>query len=126
MPKKGLNRDLIIEAALRLVENGDTSSAEAEEAVRSRIEPLIAAGADQIVLGCTHYPLARDEIKRAAGEGVRIFDGADGTARHTKNILERLSLNSLARKIGTVEFISSDGTDHLEQFFYKRVNKGTK
>ena len=66
--------------------------------------------------------LVKDEIKRAAGADVRIFDGADGTARHTKALLEELSLNSLARKIGTVEFISSDGSDHLEQF-YNKISK---
>ena len=108
-----------------MIENNAPSD-EIEAYMTSVFAPYRADGFDGIVLGCTHYPLARDEIKRAAGEGVRIFDGADGTARHTKDILERLSLNSLARKIGTVEFISSDGTDHLEQFFYKRVNKGTK
>ena len=108
-----------------MIENDKTSD-EIVEYMSSVFAPYREKGFDGIVLGCTHYPLARDEIKRAAGEGVRVFDGADGTARHTKDILERLSLNSLARKIGTVEFISSDGTDHLEQFFYKRVNKGTK
>jgi glutamate racemase len=108
-----------------MIEN-DASSLEIEEYMSSVLAPYRENGFDGIVLGCTHYPLARDEIKRAAGEDVRVFDGSDGTARRTKAILEELSLNSLARKIGTVEFISSDGSDHLDQFFYKIVNKGTK
>jgi glutamate racemase len=84
--------------------------------------PYREEGFDGIVLGCTHYPLAKREIERAAGKDVKVFDGSVGTATHTKNTLERLSLNSLARKIGTVEFISSDGGDHLEQF-YKKIAK---
>jgi glutamate racemase len=108
-----------------MVESG-RSSEDIEEYLRSVFAPYREEGFDGIVLGCTHYPLVLDEIKRAAGEHVSVFDGSDGTARHTKHLLEELSLNSLTRKIGTVEFISSDGSDHLEQFFYKTVNKGTK
>lgn len=104
-----------------MIEN-DKTSEEIENYLRSVFTPYRKDGFDGIVLGCTHYPLALDEIKRAAGESVSVFDGSDGTARHTKHLLEELSLNSLARKIGTVEFISSDGSDHLERF-YNKISK---
>lgn len=104
-----------------MIEN-DKTSEEIENYLRSVFAPYHKDGFDGIVLGCTHYPLALDEIKRAAGESVSVFDGSDGTARHTKHLLEELSLNSLARKIGTVEFISSDGSDHLERF-YNKISK---
>ena len=100
----------------------DKDSTEIETYLSSVFAPYRADGFDGIVLGCTHYPLALAEIKRAAGEDVRVFDGSDGTSRHTKALLEELSLNSLARKIGTVEFISSDGSNHLE-CFYKKISK---
>lgn len=105
-----------------MIENGKTS-AEIENYMSSVFAPYREEGFDGIVLGCTHYPLALDEIRRAAGESVRVFDGSDGTARRTKALLEELSLNSLARKIGSVEFISSDGSDHLESFYNKIANK---
>lgn len=108
-----------------MIEN-DASSDKIEEYMSSVFAPYRTEGFDGIVLGCTHYPLAKDEIKKAAGDSVRIFDGSEGTARRTKAILEELAIDSYARKIGTVEFISSDGSDRLEQFFYKTVNKGTK
>ena len=101
-----------------MIEN-DASSAEIEEYMSSVFAPYRGEGFDGIVLGCTHYPLAKREIERAAGAEVKVFDGSVGTATHTKNTLERLSLNSLARKIGSVEFISSDGSDHLENFYNK-------
>ena len=101
-----------------MIEN-DKPSDEIEKYLISVFAPYREQGFDGIVLGCTHYPLVLDEIKRAAGEDVSVFDGSDGTARHTKALLEELSLNSLARKIGTVEFISSDGSDHLARFYEK-------
>ena len=101
-----------------MIEN-DRTSEEIEEYLSSVFAPYRADGFDGIVLGCTHYPLVKDEITRAAGADVRVFDGSDGTARHTKALLSELSLDSWARKIGTVEFISSDGSDHLERFYNK-------
>lgn len=109
-----------------MIEN-EKSSAEIEEYLRDILDPYRAEGFDGIVLGCTHYPLALEEIKRAAGASVKVFDGSDGTARHTKKLLQELSLDSWARKIGTVEFISSDGSDILERLYYKIAEtKGTK
>lgn len=105
-----------------MVESG-ASSEDIEEYLRSVFAPYRKDGFDGIVLGCTHYPLVLDEIKRAAGEHVSVFDGSDGTARHTKHLLEELSLNSLTRKIGIIEFISSDGSDHLERFYNIIANK---
>lgn len=105
-----------------MIESGKTS-AEIEEYMASVFAPYREEGFDGIVLGCTHYPLALDEIRRAAGENVRVFDGSDGTARRTKSLLEELALNSLTRKIGSVEFISSDGSDHLESIYNKIANK---
>ena len=105
-----------------MIENGK-SSEDIEKYLSAVFAPYREEGFDGIVLGCTHYPLVLDEIRRAAGEDVRVFDGSDGTARHTKALLEELSLNSLARKIGTVEFISSDGSDHLENFYNKIAKK---
>ena len=108
-----------------MIEN-DASSAEIEEYMSSVFAPYRNEGFDGIVLGCTHYPLVREEIKRAAGNSVKIFDGSEGTARRTSALLDELSLSSLTRKIGSVEFISSDGSDHLAKFYKKTVNKGTK
>jgi glutamate racemase len=52
--------------------------------VRRYVEPLIAAGASVIVLGCTHFPLLKGLIAEAAeefaGYAVPIVDSAEATA----------------------------------------------
>ncbi len=52
--------------------------------VRRYVEPLIAAGASVIVLGCTHFPLLKGLIAEAAAEfagyPVPIVDSAEATA----------------------------------------------
>ena len=47
---------------------------------------------DAVVLGCTHYPFVARQIAQALGNSVRIFDGADGTAREMKRRLSEAGL----------------------------------
>ena len=70
-----------------LVEDGDVSSPRAETLVRSYIEPIVAQGADVIVLGCTHYPFLRPLIERVAGPGVTVLDPAEAVARQVQRVL---------------------------------------
>lgn len=49
--------------------------------VAAAVRPLLDAGADVIVLGCTHFPFLRTEIEAAAGPGVRLIDTGPAVAR---------------------------------------------
>ena len=40
-----------------------------------------------VVLGCTHYPLIKEQIKEVLGD-VEFFDGAKGVAKHAREVLE--------------------------------------
>jgi len=83
-----------------LVEAGKAESAEAEEAVREYIAPLVTEGAvvspgvDTLLLGCTHYPLLRSAIVKVAGPGVRVVDSATTTSLAVREVLESHSLRA--------------------------------
>ena len=62
---------------------------------------------DAIVLGCTHYPFVAPVIRRIAGDGVKIFDGGEGTARELKRRLEQESLLRDSAHHGSVTFENS-------------------
>ena len=49
----------------------------------------VVAGADRIVLGCTHYPFLRPVIEAIAGPGVQVIDPAPAVARQTVRLLEK-------------------------------------
>ena len=51
-----------------LVETGQTHTPEAEAAAREYLRPLQLAGAQSIILGCTHFPFLRDALHCAAAE----------------------------------------------------------
>ena len=76
-------------AVMELVENGILEGPEAEETVRKSLQPLLDAGADRIVLGCTHYPFLKPVIASIAGPGVQIIDPAPAVARQTVRMLEK-------------------------------------
>ena len=73
---------------VELVENGILDGPEAESTVRASLQPLLDAGADKIVLGCTHYPFLRPVIERIAGPGVEVIDPAPAVARQTLKVME--------------------------------------
>ena len=49
--------------------------------VESRIAPLLAAGADRLVLGCTHYAFLAPVLKRLVAGKAELVDVAEAVAR---------------------------------------------
>jgi glutamate racemase len=75
-----------------LIEAGKGDSAETEALLRPILEPMLAAGVDTLVLGCTHYPFVTPIIRKLVGPDVTIIDPAPAVARQTKRVLTRLDL----------------------------------
>lgn len=57
--------------------------------VKESLASLKDADYDTLVLGCTHYPLLRDEIVEVVGQDKKIVDPADQVAQYTYNVLRR-------------------------------------
>jgi glutamate racemase len=71
---------------VHVVEEGLAESPEAELLVRQYLNgrPPI----DTLILGCTHYPLLRNVLQRAVGEGVTLVDSAEVTAEAVSGTFE--------------------------------------
>lgn len=74
---------------VELVEEGRLSGSEAENVVKASLGPLLSAGADIIVLGCTHYPFLLPVLQKVAGPDIRFIDPAPAVARQLVHVLER-------------------------------------
>lgn len=94
------------EGFVQLVENLQLDGPEAERVVRASLQPLLDAGADTIVLGCTHYPFLLPVIRRIAGPGVRVIDPAPAVARQLLHILQERGIAEADPAPG-VELLSS-------------------
>jgi len=77
------------------VEAGLIEDAETETLVASYLKPMLEAGIDSLVLGCTHYPFLRKTIERVVGPGVAVIDPSPAVARQTGRVLEREGLANL-------------------------------
>ena len=84
---------------VELVEKGVTTGPEAESTVRNSLIPLLEAGADKIVLGCTHYPFLSDTINKIAIESypdieIEVIDPAPAVARHLMEVMTEEGISS--------------------------------
>ena len=69
------------------VEAGRLDTPDTEALLRQYLAPLLEAGVDQLVLGCTHYPFLRPTIERLVGAGVAVIDPAPAVARQVGRVL---------------------------------------
>lgn len=77
---------------VRLVEQGVVSGPAAQAAVREPVAELRQAGADVLVLGCTHFPFLREAIQAAAGSGVPLLETGAPVARRLRHQLQERGL----------------------------------
>ncbi len=76
------------------IEAGDTDSPEMEAFLRSILEPMLEAGADTFVLGCTHYPFVQPLIEKIVGPEATVINPAPAVARQVERVLsERQALS---------------------------------
>ncbi|WP_313621113.1 glutamate racemase [Achromobacter sp.] len=99
---------------VRMVEQGVLAGPDAEAAVHGPVAELRQAGADVLVLGCTHFPFLRDLIQAAAGPGVPLLETGAPVARWLRH---QLNERGLLREqgSGTLELETTGAADALAQ-----------
>ena len=93
-----------------------------EEKIKNYLEENIGeykGKVENVVLGCTHYPLVQKEIGQVLGGNIRFFNGASRLAVHLKDVLEEKNLISEKQEQGKIEFIDSLAKKEKEERFYK-------
>ena len=84
------------------VEQGKTSEPETISLLHRYLDPMLEAGADHIVLGCTHYPFLAPEMEKIVKGRATIVDPAAAVARQAAKLY-----HPAAKGGGTLEFCSS-------------------
>lgn len=104
--------ELACELLVALAEEGWTEGGIAEAAVRQYLERFLkgdgAYRPDSIILGCTHFPLLRQTIRRVVGDAVSIVDSAGTTATAVSALLKDSDLLK-GTKGSTLELLATDG-----------------
>lgn len=95
------------EGFVELVEGDREGTPEAVERVRAVVEPLLARGADQLVLGCTHYPFLLPAFRSVvAGREVAVVDPSPAVARRVTQLLDARGLRASGDRTPRYEFLS--------------------
>jgi len=114
----GTDAKILMQACPGLVEQietGNVSGDETRALVKQYVLPLLAQGADTLVLGCTHYPFIAPLIQEIAGPTVSIIDPSPAIARELRRRLASEVLLSTASNAGEASFWSSAATDTTQQ-----------
>lgn len=74
------------------------------------LEPVKTAGADTLILGCTHYPLISETISDIMGTNVTLIDTGAETAREIAEFLQKTGLASDAEK-GSYKYFVTDSAE---------------
>ena len=74
------------------IETGDLDSPTTRQILEEALRPMLAQGADTVVLGCTHYPFVIPLIQQIVGPDVRVIDPAPAIARQVRRVLETQDL----------------------------------
>lgn len=98
-----------------LVEAGQLTGEDTVLAVREYVRPLLEAGIDTLIMGCTHYPFLAPVISEFAGENVALVDPAAETVEELAEILFHRKLLNESDGMGKREFYVSGSPDS----FYK-------
>lgn len=75
---------------VELVESGTPAGPEAEKLISRYVVPMLDAGADHIVLGCTHYPFLTATIEKIVEGRAVIVNPAPAVARQAFRVLSEL------------------------------------
>lgn len=97
------------------VERGDLQSVETRALIQRYVAPLLAQGADTLVLGCTHYPFLRPLIAEVAGSAITLLDTGEAVARQTRRVLEREHALSPSLNAGECEWHTSGDAAQFQQ-----------
>lgn len=99
-----------------LIEAGMVNSEETKKLLETYLEPMLAAGMDYLVLGCTHYPYLIPVLKEMIPPHVEILDSGAAIAKQTMAILKENNLLANPDKKGKHLFYTNADPGILARF----------
>lgn len=106
-----------------LVENGEYDNEGADYFVRKKVDELISMDnkIDSVILGCTHYPILIEKIRKYLPQSVQIISQGEIVAHSLQDYLSRhTDLDAFLTKNGNCEFLTTESEEkfrHAAQVF---------
>jgi len=101
---------------VQCIEAGDLDGLATRSVLEEALNPMLEAGADSIVLGCTHYPFVIPLIRSIVGSSVEIIDPSPAVARQVDRLLnEKTPGSEVQRQSGHVRFYTTGSPTKLSE-----------
>ncbi len=98
---------------VELIESGQIGSP-TKSLLQFVLTPMLAAGVDTIVLGCTHYPFVVSLIREIVGTQVSIIDPAPAIVQQTIRLLKKHQLAASDNQQGSVRLLTSGDASRFQ------------
>jgi glutamate racemase len=82
-----------------------------DQIIRRYLEKLVREEIDTLVLGCTHYPLLRDAIKKFVGPEIQLVDSAHNCALAVRELLKKEKLAAPKGNLGRLQVALTDASE---------------
>ncbi len=105
------------------VESGHIHSPGTRKLLKRYLQPMLDEGADQIVLGCTHYPFLIEEIQSITGSRVTVINPAPAVARRAEEI--RAGMNAAAGHTAGTDAFYTTGSTRIMRSFLRTITGRT-
>jgi len=92
------------------------------EIITEYLKPVLRNKIDVLVLGCTHYPMLKNVIKRVVGPSVKLVDSALTCAKYVKAQLEKNNLLNPQKQKGTLQFYVTDEPESFNNLASKLMD----
>lgn len=104
-----------------LIEEGFIENPATDFIIKEYMKNFDGKNISSLILGCTHYPLLKEKIKKNFNCDINLIDVGEASALDTKLYLNENNLNNATSHIGTCSFFSSDD---FNDFIQKAKNIG--
>lgn len=111
---------------VELVENGEIGTAKSKSVVSKCLEVYKDKNIDTLVLGCTHYPHLRDEIREALGDNVTLVDPAIETVKSLKKIILSEGIENKSNSRGECSYYASLKSGRFKEIAARLMEKEIK
>jgi glutamate racemase len=98
-----------------IIQEGGEIDQRTVEAVDRACAPLLDAGVDTVILGCTHYPLVRPAIQRCLGRGVEIVTSGEAIVEAVERELEAAGTAAAREHRGDYRFLATGDGDEFRR-----------
>jgi glutamate racemase len=98
-----------------IIQAGHQFDEQAVDTVREACAPLRDAGADTVILGCTHYPVIKPLLQRLLGPQVTLVSSGAAVARQVEHILSTREIRNPRAEEGDYRFLCTGDVDAFHE-----------